>query len=181
MNQWERSAPFFLYCPLRALFTYIFYLQMTTQTSYAQMNNLVLSGRVFNAEIVSGANGDFLAVSIISTLMKDGPELVVTFTDSNGIKALYEKGWLPKGRQVTVTGHIADTKFVYTAKDGTCRTLKRPELKLVNAQFPEGGLGAMPKSEASNTIVAGTVVASGAPVDAAPTYVAAGPGQEVEF
>lgn len=140
-------------------------------TSYSQFNSLTLTGRIFNAEVVSGQNGEFLAVSVISTLLTDGPELVVTFTNNNGLKALFEKGWLPKGRQVTVTGHIADSKFVYTAKDGSVRTLKRPELKLVNAQIMEGGLGPMPKQQqAANTIVAGTVISTGAPVDAAPAF-----------
>ena len=134
---------------------------MANMTSYSQFNVLTITGRIFNAEIV---NDEFLSVSVISTLMKDGPELVVTFTNNNGLMGLYQKGWLPVGRQVTLTGHVADTKFVYTDKQGTVRTLKRPELKLINAQIIEGGLGAMPKDSLSNTVVAGT------PVDAAPAY-----------
>ena len=141
-------------------------------TSYSQFNSLTLTGRVFNAEIVETTNGDFLSVSIISTLMKNGPELVVTFTNSNGLMSLFQGGHLCKGREVTVQGHISDTKFVYTAKDGSVRTLKRPELKLVGATIPEGGLGRMPKEreDAANTIVAGTVISTGAPVDAAPAF-----------
>ena len=150
-------------------------------TSYSQFNSLTITGRVFNAEIVRTASGEFLSVSVISTLMKDGPEMVVTFTNSNGLMGLYNSGWLPVGRQVTLTGHIADTKFVYTDKTGTVRTLKRPELKLVNAQIMEGGLGAMPKdSLVSTAISAGTVV------DAAPEYgaaskAAAAAGETPEF
>lgn len=144
---------------------------MSDLKSYSQFNALTITGRIFNAEIVEYNGNEFLSVSVISTLMKDGPELIVTFTNNNGLMGLYNKGWLPVGRQVTLTGHISDTKFVYTDKTGTVRTLKRPELKLVNAQIMEGGLGQMPKdSLVSNAIKQGTVVQSGAPVDQSPEY-----------
>lgn len=156
---------------------------MANMTSYSQFNALTLTGRIFNAELVRGQNGDFLSVTVISTLMTDGPELTVTFTNNNGLKSLFEKGWLPNGRQVTVNGHISDAKFVYTAKDGTVRTLKRPELKLINAQIMEGGLGPMPKErdEVSNNIVHGTVVTSGAPVDRSPAFAGSPSLETPEF
>ena len=69
---------------------------MANMTSYSQFNVLTVTGRIFNAEIVKD---EFLSVSVITTLMKDGPELVVTFTNNNGLMGLYQKGWLPVGRQ----------------------------------------------------------------------------------
>ena len=158
-----------------------------TQDSYAQMNTLVLTGRVFNAEKVSGQYGDFLALTVITTLTKNGQEAVVTINSSNGLLNLWEQGFLPTGREITVTGHIDELKFVYTANDGTVRTLKRPEMKLSGAQILTGGLGRSPKREGepSNTIVAGTVISSGAadmaPKDATPAFAGAPTSEEIEF
>lgn len=134
---------------------------MSDYTNYAQFNALTLTGRIFNAEIVQANGSEFLAVSIISTLMKDGPEVIVSFTNSNGLMSLHQKGFFGKGRQVTITGHIADVRSVYTDNSGQVRMLKRPEVKIVGATVLEGGLGPAPKKEATNNIVAGTIVSTG--------------------
>ena len=65
----------------------------TSNTRYARFNSLV-TGRIFNAEVVTNQNnGDqFLSVSVISTATKDGADLVYTFTNNNGLMALYNKG-----------------------------------------------------------------------------------------
>ena len=135
----------------------------TPQKSYSQFNALSVSGRIFNAEIPEGQ--DFLAVTVISTLQNDGQEVTFTFNSSNGLKSLYEKGWLPTGRSVTVTGHIAKVSETYfDKKSGQTLMRKRPEIHLVGVQILDGGLGPMPEGKTPAVNTAGTVV--GAPVKA---------------
>ena len=62
-----------------------------TQTRYANFNALTVTGRIFNAEVVEGASGDFLSVSVISTATKDGEDLVYTFTNNNGLLSLFNE------------------------------------------------------------------------------------------
>ena len=66
--------------------------------------------------------------------------------------ALYQKGFLPTGRRVTVTGHIRTVTETYTNKEGEVVMLKRPKITLVDAQIPTGGLGPMPADKAANTV-----------------------------
>lgn len=152
----------------------------TSNTRYAQFNALTVTGRIFNAEIATNPkNGEqFLSVSVISTAMRDGADLVYTFTNNNGLMALYNKGYFCAGRQVTITGHIANVSEVYTdTKTGEVRTRKRPEIKLVGVTVLEGGLGPMPQNPQTNRVSAGTVVKVGTPkqevapkVDNTPAY-----------
>ena len=120
---------------------------MTNQTNYAQFNAITVTGRVFHLEKVTNKGSDFLAVSLISTLTTDGTEVIFTFNTSNGLLSLFNNGRLAKGRQLTVTGHIADVKQVWFDKDGAANLLQRPELKLTGAQVLDGGLGPAPKDE----------------------------------
>ena len=130
-----------------------------TQTRYAQFNALTVTGRIFNAEVVSQADGSkFLAVSLISTATKDGADLVYTFNNNNGLLNLHEKGFFGKGRQVTITGHIKNVSEVYTDNSGQVRMRKRPEISLVGVSVLDGGLGPMPNAENNVRTVAGTVV-----------------------
>tara|TARA_X000001388_G_scaffold74561_1_gene67802 strand:- start:2481 stop:2984 length:504 start_codon:yes stop_codon:yes gene_type:complete len=119
---------------------------MSTQyKTYGQFNAFSVTGRIFNAEIVSGVNGDFLAVTVITNL-KDGDEgVTVTFNNSNGLIKLFNDGWLPNGRIVTVTGHIDSVRETYETKTGELKLLQRPQIHLtqVNAQ-----LGPMPADKA---------------------------------
>jgi hypothetical protein len=152
----------------------------TSNTRYAQFNSLTVTGRIFNAEVVTNQNnGDqFLSVSVISTATKDGADLVYTFTNNNGLMALYNKGLFCKGREVTITGHISNVSEVYTTKTGEVKLRLRPEVRLIGVSVPEGGLGRMPQDKQQvNRPVAGTVVSVGTPksdvapqVDEAPAY-----------
>ncbi len=116
---------------------------------------------------------------MISTLVTDGAEATITFTTTNGLMSLFEKGFLPKGRQLTVTGHIADLSEVYTDDDGNVRMLKRPQIKLTGAAVLDGGLGPSPKSDKpsldrNTTVVVrpsdATPVVEKAPADEAPVF-----------
>ena len=137
-----------------------------TQTRYAQFNTLTVTGRIYNADLVEGANGEFLSVSVISTATKDGEDLVYTFTNNNGLLALYRKGMFCKGREVTITGHIAGIKTAYRTADGAVKLLKKPQVRLVGVTVLDGGLGRMPKSEGASEDLGGMTIT----VDEAPEY-----------
>lgn len=152
-----------------------------TQTRYAQFNALTVTGRIFNAEIVTQADGSqFLAVSVISTATTDGADLVYNFTNNNGLMSLHEKGSFGKGRQVTITGHIKNVSEVYTDKSGQVRMRKRPEISLIGVTVLDGGLGPMPKTENNLRSVAGSIVTHvGTPaIDDTPDYSSEAEQQE---
>jgi len=138
--------------------------------TYANFNSFVVDCRISNSEIVTRKNGDrFLAITAITNGLNDDEGMTVTFNNSNGLMSLFEKGFLPKGRRITVTGHIAYVRETYTdAKSGEVRLLKRPELHLVDAGIPTGGLGAMPKDETVSVRKVGTVVRPSDAAKAAP-------------
>ena len=119
---------------------------MNTQekTRYAQFNTLTVTGRIFNAEIVDYNDEQFLSCAVISTATKDGQDLVYTFTNSNGLMSLHQKGYFDRGRLVTITGHIAGVSEVYTNKQGEARVRTRPEVKLTGVNVLDGGLGPAP-------------------------------------
>lgn len=119
-----------------------------------------MTGRISNSEVVSSKNGEFLTVTVIHHAMKDDEGVSITFNDSGSLMALFNKGYLPKGRQVTLSGHFAYVSETYTdAKTNEVRLLKRPKMHLVDVSIPTGGLGPMPKQEnASPRRVAGTAV-----------------------
>ena len=127
---------------------------MTTNfRSFAQFNSFTVQGRIYNAELVENKNGTFLAVTVITNCLNDDEGMTVTFNNSNGLMALFEKGFLPNGRMVTVTGHIAYVRETYIDKQtGEVTMLKRPSIHLVDAQIPTGGLGAMPADKPENTV-----------------------------
>jgi len=132
-----------------------------TNKVYANFNTVTFQGRVFNAEVVDAKSGSFLAITVITNPVDDSEGVTVTFNNSNGLMALHQKGFLPKGRMVTVTGHIASVSEVYTTKEGEVKLRKRPNIHLTDASIPTGGLGAMPADKvASKRPAAGTVVMS---------------------
>ena len=131
-------------------------------TSYANFNTVTFSGRVFNAEIV---NGEFLAVTVISNLADGDEGVTITFNNSNGMMGLFQKGFLPVGRQVTVVGRIKSVSETYLdKKSGQTKLRKRPNIHLEGVSIPQGGLGPMPADKTATRAV-GAVVA---PVDATP-------------
>ena len=138
--------------------------------TYAQFNTVSITGRVYNAEVVNYNGSEFLSVTLITTLQDDGQEITVKFTNSNGLKSLQQKGYLPTGRLMTVTGHIVDVTSTYTNKDGEIITLKRPQMKLNNVVVADGALGPIPADKRKvNTVTPGQVVKQAeAPVDATP-------------
>ena len=129
-----------------------------TNKTYAAFNALTIQGRIANVDLASSNGTEFIAVTVISNLMNDDEGVTVKFTNSNGLKALFEKGFLPVGRLVTVTGHIKSIAETYTNKDGEVVMLKRPQISLVDAQIPTGGLGPMPATEDAPKRRVGAVV-----------------------
>ena len=146
--------------------------------SFAQFNSFTVAGRINHAEVVDSKNGKFLAVTVITNCQNDDEGMTVTFNNSNGLLALFEKGFLPTGRMVTVTGHIAYVRETYTNKEtGEVQMLKRPNIHLIDASIPTGGLGAMPADKSEKTVRrVGTVVrpaqasAKAAELDKAPAF-----------
>ena len=120
------------------------------QTRYANFNALTVTGRIYNAEIATNKSGEeFLAVSVISTATKDGEDIVYTFNDSQGLMKLHLSGYFCKGREVTITGHVAGVRTAYKTSTGQVKLLKRPELRLQSVVVLDGGLGRMPQSESA--------------------------------
>ena len=127
--------------------------------TYAQFNTVSVTGRVYNAEVVTYNGSEFLSVTLITTLQDDGQEITVKFTNSNGLKNLQKEGYLPTGRLMTVTGHIVDVTSTYTNKDGQIVMLKRPQMKLNNVVVADGALGPIPADKRRvNVTTPGAVV-----------------------
>jgi hypothetical protein len=126
-------------------------LTQTQFRSYAQFNSFSVTGRINHAEIVDSKNGKFLAVTVITNALNDDAGMTVTFNSSNGLMSLFEQGYLPTGRVVTVTGHIAYVRETYTNDDGEIQMLMRPTIHLVDASIPTGSLGAVPADKTTGT------------------------------
>lgn len=152
-----------------------------TAKAYANFNTLTVSGRVYNAEIVSYNGDEYLSVTVISNLDGDGNAVTYSFTNSNGIMGLFNKGYLPVGRQVTIVGRIKGVSETYfDKKSGQTLMLKHPKISLEGVQIPSGGLGAMPGDKNASVRRTGVVVSPAqaqkqAPVDEAPTLAATAP------
>jgi hypothetical protein len=131
----------------RRVFSTVFFTQFQ-MTNYAQFNTLTVTGRIADAKIATGANGDFLACTVLSTATNDGMTIAYNFTNSAGLLALFQGGHFCKGREVTITGHIASIESVYKAKDGSWRVLQQPRVKLNDVALMTGGLGRKPAAEA---------------------------------
>lgn len=124
-----------------------------TNATYANFNTVSFQGVVLNVDIVDGQYGEFAAITLISNLADDksGADtgVTITFNNSNGLLALAKKGWLPTGRQVTVTGVLAGVSETYE-KDGELQLRKRPQITL-DSKTVQMHTGAMPadKQEAA--------------------------------
>ncbi len=151
---------------------------MATYTNYANFNTFTVEGRISYSDVKSGRNGEFLSVSVISTLVKDGAEVEVTFTDSNGLLALFNKGYLRSGAMVTLTGRLQGTSETYTDANGELRMRQRPQVTMAQVQIMTGGLGPIPtKGDAKPARNARRPVqvtpaqaSTSAPVDQAPSW-----------
>ena len=134
-------------------------LSTTQLTNYPQFNNFNVTGRISNSEVISSKNGDFLSVTIITTCMKNDEGMSITFNDSNALMGLFNKGYLPKGRQVTISGHVAYVTSTYTdSRTNEVRLLKRPRMHLVDVSIPTGGLGPLPREEGASSRTVSTAV-----------------------
>ena len=121
---------------------------MSDRKSYAMFNTLTITGRLSFAEVLEGNNGDYLSVTLISELTNDSEGISVNFTTSNGLMSLFNKGYLNKGRMITVTGHLNKFEETYFNKQtGKRAILQRPRLTLGQAQVLHGGMGPGEKRE----------------------------------
>ena len=151
-------------------------MQNNTQLrSYAQFNTFTVTGRIQYAKTVSGKRGDFLAVTVITNFLNDDEGYTIDFNDSEGLLSLFEQGYLPVGRQVTLTGHVDSFGQTYVdPKTGEHVMLKRPQMKLSGVSIPQGGLGPMPKAyteERRTTIVRPSAARQSQPaVDEVPAF-----------
>ncbi len=147
-----------------------------TNKTYANFNQFTVDGRIFNAEIVQNNGNEWLSVTVITNPVDDSDGYTVTFNSSNGLMNLYRSGWLMNGRQVTVTGHISKISEIYE-KDGELIVRKRPNIHLVDAQIPTGGLGPCPADKTETKPAAGRKVVR--PSDAAKATPVADPAPAV--
>lgn len=155
---------------------------MENTKTYAAFNSLTIQGRIANVDVVKN---EFIAVTVISNLMNEDDGVTIKFTNSNGLMALHEKGFLPKGRLVTLTGHIKSVTETFTNKHGELEMLKRPLINLVDAQIPTGGLGPMPADKQAPKRQLGVVRPSDAskkeaPLDETPVFDEPAAKQEPE-
>ena len=119
----------------------------TQLRSFAQFNSLTVTGRIQFAKKVNGRKGDFLSVTVITNFLNDDEGYTIDFLDSDNLLSLFEQGYLPVGRQVTLTGHVDSFGQTYTdTNTGELVMLKRPQMKLSSVTIPTGGLGPMPKA-----------------------------------
>ena len=149
---------------------------MTQLASYSNFNTATFEGRVFDVSIAKGPYGEFLGVTIITSLV-DGSETVadegitITFNDSSMLLNLHKQGWFNKGRRVHVTGAISKVSEVYE-KDGELHIRKRPQLTL-ESRTVQVKLGALPATDkpAAGTKVIRKVVKQQPAVDPTPTVI----------
>ena len=129
---------------------------MSNQT-FANFNTVSFQGVVLNVDIVEGQYGEFAAITLISNLADDksGADTGVTiaFNNSNGLLGLAKKGWLPAGRQVTVTGILAGVSETYE-KDGELQLRKRPQITL-DSKTVQMHTGAMPAEKQAPAATSG--------------------------
>lgn len=119
----------------------------TQLRSYAQFNQFTVTGRIQYAEIVKGRKGDFLSMTVITNFLNDDDGYTIKFIDSNNMLSMFEQGFLPVGRQITLTGHVDSFGQTYTdQRTGELVMLKRPQMELNGVSIPTGGLGPLPKA-----------------------------------
>ena len=113
-------------------------------------NNITVTGRVYFTERVTNNGDTWLKVVVISNTQKDATGTTFTFNTTQ-MDGLVDKGYLPVGRFVTITGRIKSVATTYfDKKAGSTKELKHPNIHLEGVSIPKGGLGAMPTSNTSN-------------------------------
>ena len=107
-------------------------------------NNITVTGRVYFTERVTNNGDTWLKVVVISNTQKDATGTTFTFNTTQ-LDGLVDKGYLPVGRFVTITGRIKSIATTYfDKKAGSTKELKHPNIHLEGVSIPKGGLGAMP-------------------------------------
>ena len=115
--------------------------------NYAGFNTATIEGRILHAEMVEYNGDSWLNVSVIQNLQDGDDGCVFEFNNRNGLMALFQKGYLPAGRRVHLTGHMKEISSVYTdEKSGEIKLRKRPLVKMDQCQLT---LGAMPSKKDS--------------------------------
>ena len=151
---------------------------MSDRKIYANFNQFSVTGRIFNAEIVTLKDGtQFLSASLITNCVKDDQVgTTVSFTNSNGLLSLFRSGKLPVGREVTLTGHISEVSSTYVGTDGKVYDRKRPDIHMVGVTILDGGLGRLPADKAgvtpANAVKQGRVARRPVQTDATPDLAA---------
>ena len=109
--------------------------------NYAGFNTATIEGRILHAEMVEFRGDTWLNVSVIQNLQDDDQGCVFEFNNRNGLMALFQKGYLPAGRRVHLTGHMKEISSVYTdEKSGEIKLRKRPLVTMDHAQLTLGAL-----------------------------------------
>ena len=154
------------------IFSVLYFIRtLSDYTAYANFNSFTVTGRILDSKIVkTKAGNDMLAVTLVTTPTKgDERGCNVTFVNQGSLIALFTAGQLPKGRVITVTGHIESVSETYEDANGDLIIRKRPQIELgYSAQILEGGLGALPKDEQKAKASAGTKVVRKPAVDKTP-------------
>lgn len=102
-----------------------------TPTRWADANAVTFTGRVFNAELVEGRYGEFIAMDVITRPVQDDDDSqVVLHFNSSALVNFFKAGGIPTGRAVTVTGNMTGIQATYTDKDGLIIPLKRARVLL---------------------------------------------------
>ena len=115
--------------------------------TYAMFNQMTVTGRVSNLDEVTHKGDTWLAVTLITELQNDAEGVAITFNTTNGMYSLFKKGYMTKGRLVTVTGHVASFKSAYLNEQGQPKLLKRPVIHLKQATLFDGCYGPGPKRD----------------------------------
>ena len=124
---------------------------MATAKTYASHNVFTVTGRVVDATVRCGKDGNsFLSVTMYHTPV-DGDDLgvQVNFTTNGSLLSFVEKGYALEKRMITATGHIGEVKSYYVDNAGDIQLLQRPHIKLLNAVVMQGGLGPAPADKAA--------------------------------
>ena len=114
--------------------------------TYAQFGSATFTGGIVEITMLNNSVGEYLAITLKHAARgethKDGvAEFAVKFYCSDrGMIGLYKKGWLPRGRKVTVMGKLTDIQTSYE-KEGQVYLLQCPRLQLSDAVVVDGGLG----------------------------------------
>jgi len=115
--------------------------------TFAMFNTMTVTGRVSNLDEVTHNGDTWLAVTLITELLNDAEGVAITFNTTNGMYSLFKKGYMTKGRLVTVTGHVASFKSAYLSAEGQPKLLKRPVIHLKQATLFDGCYGPGPKRD----------------------------------